>query len=174
MEPGVASRIDVHGRLEELPTHRIRVGRLRFPRRLSAPLPPAVALAAAAHPAAAALFSAAPRSKGNRRRADKVVVTTSISREDLFDIVRHCALLVGFNEKSATDDTAYLESSDGLDVLVVITPVLVVTRMVIMHTGTRLAHGRPPTFASVRPLSDTVERTVRSTYPLADFAYADD
>jgi hypothetical protein len=173
MKREVAARIDAQDRRWEVPTHRIRRNRFQFSRRLGAPLPPAVALAAAAHPAAAALFSETSRSKGNRRRADKVVVTTSISRDELLDIVRHGALLAGFNEKSASDDTVYLESTDGLDVLVLVTSLLGVTRMVMMHTGTRLAHGHAPTFASVRPLSDTVERTVRSTYPLADFRYSD-
>lgn len=139
------------------------------PRRAAAT--PAAAQTAAVPPAAAALFSSSNRPKGQRRRSAKVVVSTSIGCEALLEIVRHCALLIGFSERMTVGDTAYLENPSGLEVLAVVTAVGDSTRLVIMHTGSRLADSRQSPSGSVRPLSDAVERTVRSIYPLASFAY---
>jgi hypothetical protein len=101
-------------------------------------------------------------------------VSTSLSRDHLLEIVRHCALLIGFNERMTVEDTAYLENSAGLELLAVVTRIGDATRMVIMNTGSRLADGRQGPSGSVRPLSDAVERTVRSIHPLAKFAYIEE
>ena len=128
---------------------------------------------AAVPPAAAAFFSAANRPKGQRDRSAKVVVSTSIGCDAVLEIVHHCALRTGFRVRSAIEHTAYFENETGLEVIAIVNPVGNTTRMVIMRTGSPLKDGRHPSIGSVRPLSDAVERTLRSIYPLATFAYVE-
>ncbi len=90
------------------------------------------------------------------------------------EIVHHCALLIGFTVRTMVEDTAYLENAAGLELLAVVTAVGGATRMVIMHTGSRPSDSRQPIVASVRPLSDAIERTLRAIYPLASFAYIEE
>ena len=151
--------------------------RFRPPSRLGVPVPRVAALAlvaqaTAAQATATAFFSTASSAGGPLRPAAKVVATTSVPCSSLMEIVVHCALLAGFAERAMVADTAYFENSEGLEVLVIVTPVSGVTRMVVMQTGSRPVDGRHVRPASVRPLSDAVERAVRSIYPLAEFSYS--
>ncbi len=167
MDPTIGMRND--GGLEgaRLPGR----GRLPLPTSSASAAPPvAVAPAAAVPPAAAAFFPLPIRPKPPR---GKVVVSTTIDRDEIMHVIKGCAASIGFCERSSLTNASHLENADGLQVLVVVTISRTATRVVIMPTTNQYDDGRRMTLSAIRPLCDVIESLVRSSFPLENFAYVE-
>ncbi|CAB4811639.1 MAG: hypothetical protein F2735_08000 [Actinobacteria bacterium] len=146
-------------------------GRLPLPTSCAVTAPPVVAAPAAAVPPAAAAFFPSPvRPKPARC---KVVVSTTIDRDEIMNVIKDCAASIGFFERSSLTNAAHLEHTDGLQVLVVVTISRAATRVVIMPTTNQFDDGRRMALSAIRPLCDVIESRVRSDFPSQAFAYVE-
>ena len=146
-------------------------GRLPLPTSCAVTAPPVVAAPAAAVPPAAAAFFPSPvRPKPPRC---KVVVSTTIDRDEIMNVIKNCAASIGFFERSSLTNAAHLETAEGLQVLVVVTISRAATRVVIMPTTNQFDDGRRTALSAIRPLCDVIESRVRSSFPSQAFAYVE-
>jgi hypothetical protein len=103
----------------------------------------------------------------------KVVVSTTIDRDEIMNVIKDCAASIGFFERSSLTNAAHLEHTDGLQVLVVVTISRAATRVVIMPTTNQFDDGRRMALSAIRPLCDVIESRVRSDFPSQAFAYVE-